>query len=229
MTLGKAGGIAAWIQAFAYITGFVLLATVLNPGDTRDWSVARKLEFLLAHKALFQAWSLFIYVAFGVALVVLAIAVHERLKSRSPALLQVATAFGLIWAGLVVASGMVSSVGLEAMQPLHARDAAMAASAWVAIGAVQDGLGGGVEIVGGLWMLLVAFAALSSGSLPKGLNYLGIATGLAGLLTVVPPLADLGAVFGVGQIFWFGWIGTVLLRQDTIAAQPLRELPMRSG
>lgn len=55
----------------------------------------------------------------------------------------------LIWAGLVIASGMVASVGLEAVATLHAKDVAQAVTAWVAIAAIQDGLGGGVEIVGG--------------------------------------------------------------------------------
>ena len=48
---------------------------------------------------------------FGVFLVVLALALYERLKAGSPALVQMATAFGLIWAGLAIASGMIVNVG----------------------------------------------------------------------------------------------------------------------
>ena len=63
----------------------------------------------------------------------------------------------------------------------------------------DDGLGGGNEIVGGLWVLLVSWAALRAGGLPRALNYLGLVIGVAGILTVVPALGELGAIFGLGQ------------------------------
>ena len=89
-----------------------------------------------------------------------------------------------------------------------------AALAWVIIGAVQDALGGGVEIVGGLWVLLVSIASHQSKVLPKPLDYLGFGVGVAGILTVVPSLGGLGAVFGLGQIIWFAWVGLRMLRND---------------
>lgn len=213
INLQKAGGIAALFQALAYTVGFAVIATFLNPGDTESWSPAQKLSFVLEKKTAFQLWSIFIYVAFGISLVVLTVALHDRLKARSIGIVEIASAFGLIWAGLVIASGMVASVGLDAVDALHAKDAAQAASAWVAIGAVQNGLGGGVEIVGGIWVLLISGAALQSGEFPKPLNYIGLMVGLAGLLTIVPALQDLGAVFGLGQILWFIWIGISMLRR----------------
>ena len=111
---------------------------------------------------IFQLWTVFIYVFFGVVLVVLTVALHERLKTKSVGLMQLATPVGLIWAGLVIASGMVASVGLEAVAAVHSKDVAQAASAWVVIGAVQNGLGGGVEIVGGIWVLLISAASEST-------------------------------------------------------------------
>lgn len=208
--LRKAGGIAALVQALAYVVGFAVMATVLNPGDTESWSAAQKLDFVLARKQGFQVWMIFIYVVFGMALVVLATALHHRLKDAS-GLMQVATAFGLIWAGLVIASGMVASVGLESLSALHASDVEHAVPVWLALGAVQAGLGGGVEIVGGIWMLLISIAALRAGEFARTLNWLGVVVGTAGLLTLVPGLRDLGAVFGLGQILWFVWIGALLL------------------
>lgn len=212
LNLQKAGGVAALIQALTYITGFGILATFLNPGDTEGWSSLQKLNFILERKTGFQLWMIFIYVVFGIALVVLTVAIHERLRKYTSGLMQVATPFGLIWAGLVIASGMVASVGVDSAAALHAKDASQAASLWLAVGVVQEGLGGGVEIVGGLWMLLISFAALRLNEFTKALNYLGMLAGTAGLLTIAPPLADLGAAFGIGQILWFLWIGLVLFR-----------------
>ena len=77
---------------------------------------------------------------------------------------------------------------------------------------MQEALGGGNEIVGGLWVLLLSWAALTSDKLPKLLNYLGVLIGLAGILTAVPTFGVLMDVFGLGQIVWFAWLGIVMLR-----------------
>jgi hypothetical protein len=210
--LQKAGGIAALVEAAAYVVGFAVMATVLNPGDTEGWTAAQKLSFALERQSILQALMILIYVVFGIALVFLTVALHELLHVGSSDLMKAATPFGLIWAGMVIASGMVGSVGLEAVAALHSRDAAQAAFVWSAIGAVQGGLGGGVEIVGGVWVLLISAASLRSSALPRALSYVGFLVGAAGMLTVVPPLGELGAVFGLGQIVWFGWLGIIMLR-----------------
>lgn len=190
--LQKAGGIAALVEAIAYIVGFTIMATLLNPGETEGWTPARKLAFALEKRSIFQALTILIYVVFGIALVFLAVALHERLSVRYSDLMKIATPFGLIWAGLAIAGGMVGSVGLEAVAALHAQDVAHAASVWTAIGAIQDGLGGGVEIVGGVWVLLISIASLRRTALPDALSYLGFVVGAAGILTVIPSLAELG-------------------------------------
>lgn len=212
LSLQRAGGIAALVEALAYVVGFAVLATLLNPGDVEGWGLEQKLDFALQNKLLIQVWMTFIYVTFGLLLVVLTVALHERLRKASVGAMQVASAFGLIWAGLVIASGMVAVVGLDLAAALHGKDAAQAALLWAAIGAIQAGLGGGVEIVGGLWVGLISIAALRSGEFPTPLIYTGLAVGAAGVVTVVPGLRDIGAIFGIGQIIWFVWIGIVLLR-----------------
>lgn len=211
--LQTAGGIAALFETLAYIVGFTVMATLLNPGNIEGWSSAQKLAFVLEKKALFHTTFMFVYIAFSIALVVLAVALHERLKDKSPDLMKIATPFGLIWVGLVIASGMVANVGLEAVAAIHARDVAQAISTWLAINAIQDGLGGGIELVGGMWVLLISAASSRSALFPKALSGLGTLVGLAGVLTVIPMLKDLAVVFGVSQIVWFAWIGILMLRR----------------
>ena len=53
---------------------------------------------------------------------------------------------------------------------------------------VPEALVGRVEVVGGIWILLVTWAALLAGRLPRALNYLGVVVGVAGVFTVVPAL-----------------------------------------
>ena len=216
--LQKMGGVAALIEAATYVVGLVLFATVLAPYTIGDPDPVESVAFLADNQAIMYIWNLIIYVVNSVFLVVLALALYERLKAGSSAIVQTATAFGLIWAGLLVASGMVFNVGfLGTVVDLYGEDPAQAASVWLALDAAQNGLGGGNEIVGGLWVLLVSWAALRKGGLPKALNYLGVVIGVAGLITVVPgievigALSGLGVVFGLGFIVWFVWVGIFLL------------------
>jgi len=128
--------------------------------------------------------------------------------------MQTATAFGLIWAGLVMASGTIYNVGMETVVDLHGTDPAQAATVWLAIESVFDGLSG-LEIVGGVWVLLISWAALRAGELPRALHYLGAVIGVAGIISAVPGSSEIVMIFGLGQIVWFVWLGLVMLRDSS--------------
>ena len=88
---------------------------------------------------------------------------------------------------------------------------------------VPEALVGRVEVVGGIWMLLVTWSAVLAGRHPRTLNYLGVAVGVAGVLTVVPALEVLGIGFRVGEIVWGLWLGIVMFRgSQSAAARKLR-------
>ncbi len=210
--LQKMGGVAALIQAAAYVVGFVLAFTLLAP--VWDFDPDQYVAFLVDNQTLMYLWNLIIYVVAGVFLVVLVLALYKRLQAGSSALAQIATAFGLIWAGLVIASGMLIIKDLGVVVELYGKDPAQAALVWVALDSVENGLGGGIELPGGLWILLASWAALRTGGLPRALNYLGLVIGVAGILTVVPALEAVGAIFGLGFIVWFVWVGIVMLRSS---------------
>lgn len=214
----RIGGVAALIEAATFAVGIIMAVTVLSPYALEDLRPGQIVPFLAANQSTLQVWNAVIYLVFGVFLVLLAVALYERLKSGSTAMVKIATILGIIWATLVIASGMIFSVGLETVVDLAGTDPAQAASAWVAISAVQDGLGGGIEIVGAIWILLLSWAALRDGALPKALNYLGVVISMAGILTLIPSLGDLGALFGLGSIVWFTWLGVVMLRGNPRSA-----------
>ncbi|MDQ4083133.1 MAG: DUF4386 family protein [Actinomycetota bacterium] len=221
--LQRMGGVAALIAAATFVVGFALLFTLLAPAGyfAADADPVQNAAFLADNQAIMYIWYLTIYVVFGAFLVVLALALFERSKAGSPAMAQTAAAFGLIWAGLVIASGMVANIGTGVVADLYGREPDQAASVWLALDVVVTGLGGGNEIVGGLWVLLVSWGALRAGGLPRVLNYFGVVIGVAGILTVVPALGALevlGAVFGLGLIGWFAWLGIVMLRSNPSAA-----------
>jgi hypothetical protein len=140
---------------------------------------------------------------------------YDRLKAGAPAIMQVATAIGIIWAGSLIASGMVANAGIAPVVALYAKDPAQAALTWQEIETVASGLSNGNgEILGGLFTLLVSLAALRAGGLPKGLNILGLLVGVLGVISIIPGLTHLTGVFGLDQTIWFVWLGIVLLRSN---------------
>ena len=109
--LQRMGGISALIEAAVYMVGFgVFIFLVDSSGYVGP---VQQIAFLADNKTTLYTANLLIYVVFGVFLVVLAIALHERLKVGARAVVQTATALGLIWAGLVTASGMISNIGMD--------------------------------------------------------------------------------------------------------------------
>jgi hypothetical protein len=222
----KLGGLAALINAAAYIIGFGMVFTLLAP--IIDAEPAQYLAFLVENQTLLYVWHLLIYIVAGVFMIPLVLAVHERLKEGAPAVSQMATAIGLIWAGLVIASGMLFLKDIVVIAELYAKDPAQAVTIWPALTAVESALGGGYELPGGLWALLVSWAALRTGQLPKALNYLGLVIGLAGILMLVPAITETGgAIFGLGFIIWFLWAGVVLVRSRALPIES-RSASMRA-
>lgn len=210
------GAAAALLDAATYIFGFVLLVTALaGSGYGSDGAEPEAVvAFLVGHEGLMILWNLTIYVVNGLALALLAVALHARFRLVIPGLAQSALTFGALWATLVVGAGMVANVGLSASVDLYATDPAEAVRMWEILHLVENGFGGGNEIAGGIWALIVGAAALRSGLLPKGLGAFSLVIGLAGLATVIPTLRDnAGALFGLGYIVWFVWVGLVLARR----------------
>jgi len=213
INLQRSGAIAAFGCAAAFLIGFWLYFTLLIPaeyGSSRVDSL-KHAAFLVEHRTTLYAWNLIIYVVFGFLQALVSLALYERMKAGAAALMQSATTCGLIWATLVIASGMVANIGAGVVVGLYDRDPAQAAAVWLTIATVVSGLGGGNEIVGGMWLLLVSVTALRTRGLPRWIGYFGAVVSMTGLATTVPPLKELGSIFGLGLIVWYVWLGCVLL------------------
>lgn len=218
--LQKFGGFAALYMAVAYLVVMSIFLVVLDYPSITD--SMQKVALLVDRQIVIFSTNLLGYVFFGFFLVILSLALNERLKAESPAMMQVATVIGIIWAGSLVASGMVANAGIAPVVALYGKDPMQAALSWQAIESVANGLGNANgEILGGIWALLVSITVLRTGGLPKGLNILGILVGAVGIISVIPMLTDtLVGVFGLTQVLWFIGMGIVLLRgksQRTIA------------
>jgi hypothetical protein len=215
--LQKMGGIAALYSAAALLfalVGYLLIVGTLDVVDPLE-----KVVQLVDNQALLYILNLIAYVIWGIVMVPLTLALYERLKAGSPAIMQTATAIGLIWACIVIASGQVSNMGMDTVVDLYRKDPTQAATAWMAIESVANGLSSAQgEILGGTWMLLVSWAALRQRGLSRALNYVGALVGAVGLLSAIPAIGVPGtAVFGLGKMVWSLWLGIVMLRGRTSA------------
>lgn len=216
--LQKMGGVAALYAGAAFLVAMVGYLVVLDTLDVVD--PVQKVASFVDNQAVLYVLNLISYIVWGIFMAVLALALNERLKASSPAWMQIATVIGLIWSGVIIASGMISNIGMATVVDLYGKDPAQAATVWLAVGSVADGLGGvGGEILGGTWILLVSWVALRAKGLPSVLNYLGVLLGVMGILSTVPALFSvLGIVFGLGKIVWYLWLGIVMLRSRPSAA-----------
>ena len=212
MTLTRLGGFAALTCAATYLIGFALLVTLLAPlgyGSAAIDPVAVT-AFIHARPGVLIAWNTTIYIVNALALVVLVVALAERLSPSDWAALT--RAFGLIWATLVLGAGMIANVAVARSGHLYPADPEAAAARWQVLHSVDLGLGGGNEIAGGIWIACVSFGAWGMRALPRPISVLGLLTGLGGLVTIIPALADMaGAIFGLGAIAWFLAVAAVLL------------------
>lgn len=217
----KMGGIAALIEAATNLLGAVVFVTLLTPkglGST-DTDPAKTVALLADNQGAMRALYLIIFLAFGVSLIFLSVALYERLQVGSAVLAQASTIFTLIWAVLVILVGTLSIHDLSTVVRLHDEKPGQAATVWLSLDSVETGLGagGGETIVSALWLLLLSWAALRAGVFPKLLIYLGVVTGVAGILSVLA-WTDLTAVYAPGLIISFVWLGIVMLRRSPVSA-----------
>lgn len=210
--LSRIGGAAALLAAGTFGFGIAMFATTLADYTDPDATAAESVDFLVDHQGSLLAWYIGIFIVFGAALVPLGLALRARLAERTPMLADAGVVFAMIWAGLMFATGMISNIGIEAVADLADSEPDQAVGLWSSIDTVTNGLGGGNELVGGMWILLVSIAGLISAGLPRWLNIVGVVTAVAGMVTVVPEFEAVEMVFGLGSIVWFIGVGVTLVR-----------------
>ena len=90
--LQKMGGIAALFVAAIYVVIFLFLIFLMDSFIVVD--PVQQVALLVDNQAIMYIMNLILFVATGIFLVVLALALYERLKAGSPAIMQVANGVG---------------------------------------------------------------------------------------------------------------------------------------
>lgn len=217
--LQKFAGASAIIEALIYIVAFVYFGAFW--AYPSEGSASEKMIYLAENQHAFSMIYFLMYVVFGVFLSVLVVGLNEALKSANNPLVKVGSVFGFVWIVLVIASGMLANIGLSHAIDLMDISAEKASDMWRIISVLIESLGGGNELVGGLWVLLISLAALKAARFPRGLNYLGITVGIAGVATIYPA-EILTEIFGITQILWFIWLGITMLGQSSATTKSIQ-------
>lgn len=203
-------GLCAIFLGIIYIGAFTYFGVFWAYPYSAD--IANQIEYLSDNQLLISFVYFSIYAVFGVVLAILVLGLHEKHSTlRTHYVSKLATLFGVVWVGLVIASGFISVIGLGSVVDLATTNIERATETWYMVRLLTESLGGGNELVGGIWVLLISLCNLSSNIFSKWLNYIGLFVGAAGIATIYP--ADIVTeIFGVSQIVWFVWIGFSLIR-----------------
>ena len=197
-----------------YVFAFLYFGLIwAYPGDG---SHASRIAYLVSRRAEIEAVYFVMYLLFGVVLSIVVLGLYEKTSPNTYFISRLAAVFGFAWFVLVMASGMVFIIGLRTVAEISEQDIEKAYDVWLIVHLITEGLGGGNEIVGGVWVMLVSVSGLRGDVLSKPINHLGVFVGVAGLATIYPhELAT--EVFGITQLIWFFWLSIHLLKNSSSA------------
>jgi hypothetical protein len=239
--LQKSGGLAALVSAASYVFAIGLYMTVMAPMGDPSLGIGEYFAFYGEHRAIVFVWTYSMYILHGASLIVLVLALRERLKEASPRLSLAAACIGFAWAGFVLLSGFINLWGAEALADLYPKNPGLAETLKEAIAMVALGIDSSDKCLGALWIGLSSLAALialkakaapkalpgavqptaaqPTAALPKPLAVAGLVLGAAVFaIGLVLPANDPSAsfAFGIGSIFWWTFLGLHMLRRQKL-------------
>ncbi|TLU66153.1 DUF4386 family protein [Thalassotalea litorea] len=212
--LQKVAGVSAIFEALIYIVAFVYFGAFWEYPS--EGTASEKMAYLAENQFVFSMIYFLMYAVFGIFLAVLVVGLYVKLKPINDPIVKVGSIFGVVWVVLVIASGMLATIGLSHAINLMDLSSEKAFDMWRIISVLIESLGGGNELVGGLWVLLISIAALKAQAFPRGLNYLGVVVGVSGIATIYPDKV-FTEIFGITQIIWFVWLGIFMLGQSNVS------------
>jgi hypothetical protein len=164
---------------------------------------SKAVPFVVAHQSYFFFGGLFLIVS---ALIVppVVLALYGRLRALSPGMIITATFFGAIGTAMLLLNAIGQYAEFQAFSSLST---AVAEQAQPYGSIAYDATNEAAQVGLGLWTLLLSWAVISRGGLPRWLGYFGILVGLADFLALAGP--PIGAVL---SIVWFIAVGIVLVR-----------------
>jgi hypothetical protein len=210
MNYKKIGGVASIYGGLSYIFAIIFYLVILKFHTLTNLN--DKIMLFIEKRELIYILTLLSYTVFGFAMIILSLILNKKLKGVSKLSADFMTIIGIIWATVIIISAMIYNIGIDTVIKIYATNPDKAVLIWQSVETVYNGIGGGTEILGGLWMLIICFTAMKGNIFPKFLNILGIICGVAGVLSDLPMLRDLVEIFALTQIVWFIFLGVLLIK-----------------
>jgi Domain of unknown function (DUF4386) len=217
--LYQVGGICAWLFVVLLVVAIVLAVATPPPPITGG---AATLEYIATHRTLYvvhqQLW-----LVPGAFAAIVYFALYPALKHLSRGFAALGAAVGgAAWAlTLAIPTTSTGAPALVYLSDQYATTADAGQRALFAAAAetliAQNRTPGAVGVLTTVGMLIVSLVMLR-GVFPRGVAYLGIATGVLGIASeALRPVIEGGyALYGVLLLVWTGAVGWTLYRLETV-------------
>lgn len=201
-------------MAACYISLFILFGAVIA-FPSGDQTIA-KIEYMQQELLLLSVAYGIGYLLFGCLLAFTVHILDRYLSQHNYTWAKYGSLFGYVWVVLMMSAGMISLIGMNMTVDLLATKPETAIALFYAQNMVVNGIGGGIELVGGMWVIVISVLGLKHKQLSTGLNVLGVLVGLVGIMTIWHTVGTLKDIFGLSQIVWFIWLGIAMLKHRRI-------------
>jgi hypothetical protein len=190
----------------------ILLAGALGIRPPSGADLSSQVAAIIAYPVVFATFGL-TFVILGPSLVVLALALHDRLCGTAPFAARIATAAGVIGGALITLQGfwpltVAGTLARFNAQNHDAAEAAYAANVIVSNRVITTGF----EMFG-VFVIVVSVVGARAGLLSRLLSYLGILLGIA-LITSFWLPSSLALLPPVLTLVWSAWLGISLLKGE---------------
>lgn len=206
----RTAGTAGIVSAVGLVA---VLALILSSGLTPEVlsDPAKALPYITQNPARWSAPSIIGAIVAGVAVLFVA-GLANRLRERTPT-----RATAVLYLGLLGIAGhgfesIIRWVPSLQVAAYAGKDQVAAAHAWVALSAIQTGLGGIGNAFFGAAALVAGWAIISGRALPSTVGWVGVVAGLVDILAVFAPASPLFLLTIVLDLVWLAWTGNALRR-----------------
>lgn len=187
----------------------IVIAGILGVRPPSD-DLAGQVAAIIAYPVMFGSFGV-TFLILGVSLIVLALALHDRLAERARFAVRVGTAAGVIGGALLLLQGFMSITVAGPLGMIHAQDPEAAAAAYAANILVNARVTATGFAMFGAFVVIASVLGSRARLLPRMLSYIGILLGIAlsGAQWLSGPLFLVGPML---TLVWSTWLGIVLLR-----------------
>ncbi len=157
-----------------------------------------------------------VFVILGASLIILALALHDRLRRVAPVAMPIGAAAGVIGGALIMLAGFGPATLAADVARIEGQDHQAAVAAYVTNGLVSTRLSWNGMVMFGAFALIVSIVGARVGLLPRLLSYLGI---LLGIMLIVGYLLPVWFASIPIIVVWSAWLGIVLFRAESRVAR----------